>query len=183
MKIVCDFDDFSNDTFLELGMLYRLRALNGEGFKVTLFTIPGKCSLEFLKAVKEIPWIELGIHGQFHTFGECKEWDRHQAQNIMESALSTGFFAPIFKAPNWLWSEGTYEACKELNIGVCDHFANVKYIPEGVKTYIWGNPEDDMLQLHGHVTPENGNYLGKAFNQYIVDSPDAEYLFVSEALK
>ncbi len=168
-----DFDDFTDKSTHELGLLYHLKWMNGDNFKVTLFTIPRQSTVGFLEEVNKIPWIELGIHGWDHSPRECENWTYKEAKEKIKISLSSKLFAPIFKAPYWLFSNGTYKACKDLGVKVCDHFKN----DHPKDAYVWGKP-NGIIQAHGHLTSIDGNYIGRNMNKYIFKNK--KYKFISE---
>ena len=71
MTYIIDADDFCEDNS-SLDVLYNIKG-NNPNFKITLFTIPGRCSLKFLGIVKNIEWINMVPHGLLHdTNRECE---------------------------------------------------------------------------------------------------------------
>lgn len=183
MTAVMDFDDFCDETN-ELTSLKKLRQANGNGFKVTLFTIPGKSTVDFLKSVKfRFPWIELAIHGWTHTgIGECRNWTKREAIKNICAALQMGVFTKGFKAPHWQTSSGTYDACRDLGLWVSEIYTNKHKIPPGLKTYVLGEPEKNILQVHGHITNSSGNYIKNTLENYILRGKYT-YRFISEVAK
>lgn len=182
-KIVMDFDDFC-DQYSELDLLEKLRVKNGKGFKVTLFTIPGKSTEKFLQEIKmRYSWIELAVHGWSHDgIGECQLWSKKEALTKLRRALDLGVFVPGFKAPHWLGSKGTYEACQELGLWAAINVSNIVPIPTGLKTYVYGQPHvEDLIQVHGHISRTTGNYIGDNVENYMFGS-NFEYKFVSEVV-
>ena len=63
-KVVVDFDDFY-ETSGGLNELYKLKDCY-PNFKVTMFTIPLKCSDTWWKEMDKIDWIQHAIHGTSH---------------------------------------------------------------------------------------------------------------------
>lgn len=183
MNIVIDFDDFSEKEN-EIEILLKLKKANGPKFKVTLFTIPGKCSLQFLKKIKkEYPWMELAVHGWNHEGkGECLGWGRQTAKRYLQNALNMKVFVPGFKAPQWLASSGTYEACHELGFWVAEVKQNKNKVPSGIKTYILEEPAvEGVIQAHGHISNYPPNYIRTHFSRYVFGQQN-NYLTINELL-
>lgn len=182
--LLMDFDDFC-DKDHEIDSLLKLRNKNGKNFKVTLFTIPGKSTVPFLKKVtKKFPWIELAIHGwDHHGVGECLSWDKPTALRFLKKALEMKVFVPGFKAPNWLASKATYDACKEIGLWVAEISINKEKIPNGVTSYVLDEPQDEnIIQAHGHITNYPPNYIKTHLSDYIFGSK-IDYAFINEYLK
>lgn len=184
MNVVMDFDDFC-DEYSELDSLSELKKANGPGFKVTLFTIPDKCSLKFLQTVKsKYPWIQMAIHGWNHQGeGECLNWSRETAREFLQKALNMGYFVPGFKAPNWLANKEVYLACQDLGIWVAEMKSHIDLLPNGLQSYILELPKSEgIIQAHGHVSPYPQNYIKTHLSEYKFGR-DVQYLFISELLE
>ena len=119
-----DFQDKYDRNGLE--MLFYWKAKYPK-FKITLFTIPNKTSLEMLSLIigQHWTWIELAIHGWDHDSNyECWSWDYEKAKALMERALhivspmGLRYYRPIFKAPGWTITDkySGYTATEELPI-------------------------------------------------------------------
>jgi len=183
-KVVMDFDDFCEETN-ELSKLQDLRKYNGTGFKVTLFTIPNKGSVSFLQDVTtKFPWIQLAIHGWSHDgVGECLKWNKQDALVYLKKSLDMGVFVHGFKAPHWLASYETYEACRDLGLWVALNSVNKTRLPTGLKTYFFDAPsKEGIIQTHGHITKSSGNYIGDHFNNYCLGK-GYEYLFIDDLIR
>lgn len=106
-----DFQDKYDRNGLE--MLFYWKAKYPK-FKITLFTIPNKTSLEFVKLVltRNFDWIELAVHGWDHDSNfECWEWDYDKTTALMnrlpkQALLGTSYYKNIFKAPGWMITGG-----------------------------------------------------------------------------
>ncbi len=72
-------------------------------FKITLFTVPDKTSMEFLNLIGfPNEWTELAVHGFTHeTNFECWDWDEITTNTLMERIERIGKYEKIFKAPGW----------------------------------------------------------------------------------
>jgi hypothetical protein len=103
-----DFQDKYDRNGLE--MLFYWKAKYPK-FKITLFTIPNKTSLEFKRLIaRHSDWIQLAVHGWDHDSNfECWGWDYEKTKQLMirtQSVIPTGLredqpYEKIFKAPGW----------------------------------------------------------------------------------
>jgi len=98
--VVFDLDDFHEHA----PNIYLLSALE-ERFpelKVTLFTVPAKCSLEFLRKWANRDWVELAVHGWTHEPNtECLKWCEARTRSVLEAAELLDAFVKGFRAPGW----------------------------------------------------------------------------------
>lgn len=145
MDYIVDFDDFYEDNN-DLDILFRLRS-QIPGFKVNLFTIPGRCSTGFIKEIQRIDWIDMIPHGYTHESNyECMGWSYPTALGYLDMIeqlrLTRGF-----KAPGWQISDGTYQALLHKGYWVADQAYNNERRPVRLKTYIIDSPE----KIHGHI--------------------------------
>ena len=95
-KIVLNFDDFCDENN-KLNLLYKLKEALPK-LKVTLFVIPMKTSLDLLHKVSLIDWIEMAMHGLYHTPKEFGMYDKEtaiekikEAEDITQGLLVKGF--------------------------------------------------------------------------------------------
>lgn len=101
--VIVEADDFQDKYDRNgLEMLFYWKAKYPK-FKITLFTIPGKTSDEFLSLIdKHSDWIELAIHGYDHDSNfECWGWDYDKATALMLRTRKRSSFINCFKAPGW----------------------------------------------------------------------------------
>jgi len=149
--IILDLDDFCEDNN-GLDMLFQLRA-KVPGFKVNLFTIPGRCSYPFFAAVREIDWIDMIPHGYKHPHSrECEHWTYSESREYLEYVSYMGF-TKGFKAPGWQISDGMYEALVEFNFWVADQAYNNHRRPPELRAYILDAPN----KVHGHIGHMGGH--------------------------
>jgi hypothetical protein len=160
MSAVLDFDDLC-DTNDPYDSLCRLKDRD-EGFKVTLFAIPTRCSDDLLKKYeRDKEWISLGIHGWRHARHECLAWTSEETMEKLSMARAQYDFAPVFKAPNWETCDEVYEGCQRSGVAVADHVRNIEIIPAGQQVYIYNHRlrKDTLKRLHGHIQPWAGTGL------------------------
>src|SRR6266481_7756839 len=112
-QVILDFDDLcdTNDPYETL-ILLKTRDSN---FKVTLFTIPTRCSKELLDKYHGIrDYVQLAVHGWRHARHECLGWTSEETEDKLKLALDIyPDFARVFKAPNWEICDEVYAGCKE----------------------------------------------------------------------
>jgi len=118
--VIAEADDFMNQANRNgLDYLFYWKAKYPK-FKITLFTIPDKTTLEFLNLINfPNDWIELAIHGFTHDSNfECWEWDEVTAKALMKRVIDTGKYVKIFKAPGWMITDKTagYVASEHLPV-------------------------------------------------------------------
>ena len=170
--IVLDFDDFESEHWDRNGLnfLFYWKA-KYPNFKANMFTIPGRCSKEFLKLLEpHRDWIDLCVHGWRHDDNfEALKWDEVGANIYLKRAEDMGF-TKVFKAPGWqitypqpynetadptkpVNSKPTlvYDVLMERGYICADQHYNQDKRPEGLKVYCTCNP----LQVHGHVEDIN----------------------------
>lgn len=196
-NIVLDFDDFCEDGN-SMDYLFRLRARFPK-FKVTLFTIPAKCSPEFLKAVKEVPWIQMALHGHEHLPVECESWKQHEARTFLLHDYEAGGVFPFvrgFKAPQWRMSQGTINACKELGFWVannaeaasnpnnCDYAGSDQYFANGSEITP-GSHYGKYQREHGHINCLVTNNDIRQYWHYLLNRipSDATFHFVDDVMQ
>lgn len=154
---IVDADDFceGNDRLQEL-MLIKNQVPD---FKITLFTIPGLCSKEFLDQVKQIEWIDMVPHGWLHPDPlEAQNWSYEESTAYLDKVEPLGL-TKGFKAPGWQISDGMYQALLERGYWVADKDYNNDRRPKELKHYLL----DDRNKLHfhiGHMGGHNPNEIG-----------------------
>lgn len=197
-KVILDFDDFREEEN-SLDYLFRLRA-HFPKFKVTLFTIPAKCSAEFLKIVKDIPWIQMALHGHEHTSVECESWKEHEARTFLLHDYEAGGIKPFvkgFKAPQWRMSQGTIEACRKLGFWVANNAEaasnpNGCVYPDDLPQYFAngsmvapGKHYAPYQREHGHIGCLVTNNDIRQYWLYLTARipVDAEFYFINDVMK
>ena len=149
--IILDLDDFCEDNNA-LDMLFQLRAAV-PNFKVNLFTIPGRCTMEFLNEVRKLDWIDMIPHGYEHAHSrECQHWTYSESREYLEYVSYLGF-TKGFKAPGWQISDGMYEALVEFDFWVADQAYNNERRPPELRAYILDQP----WKIHGHIGHMGGH--------------------------
>lgn len=169
---VVDFDD-QEDRYDRNGMNFLLYwKAKYPKFKVTMFTIPGRCTPTFLEMLKKhSEWMQLGVHGWRHDDNfEATKWDKYTANALLDRVDALGSFVKVFRAPGWQitypqpYNESPdaskpvnsdphliYNILKERGYTVADQHYNMERRPQGLKTYCSCNP----LFVHGHVEDIN----------------------------
>lgn len=201
-----DFQDKYDRSGLE--MLFYWKAKYPK-FKITLFTIPNKCSDQFLELIaKHSDWMELAIHGFDHDSNfECWGWDYDKATGLMLRARKRPYFVNCFKAPGWTITGGpngegsgyplqeqnplfkdpqaVYRALIDLGFIVFDRHYDKDLRPEGLKVVcVDCNP--DIVHMHtwdmvtGDLAGKNGFRQVEELHGVPWDQ-NTEFKFVSEA--
>lgn len=184
MKAILDLDDLA-DEWDPYEMLQTLKE-SDPAFKITLFAIPRRCSKAFIKKYKQhSDWIELAMHGWWHTTGETLSWTPEEAKAKMEMAEELGIDARGFKAPKWILSDVARQAAVDLGWYISDH-KSARFRPtlEGERRYITDlrlrSKIDQELRLHGHTRNVSGNGIEEVFNMFVIPRGKCEYKFISE---
>lgn len=131
-------------------------------FKITLFTIPNRTSLNMLRLIfQHCDWIELAVHGWDHESNfECYNWSYDKTKSFMDRVKKINdswdndyfiHYKKIFKAPGWtitggyngypphesspiaLDPQGVYRALIDMDYVVFDRHYNKPARPEGEK--------------------------------------------------
>ena len=174
-------------------------------FKVTIFAIPGRMTVDFLKLVSPYnDWIEWGVHGWRHDDNfEVLKWDTNTANVFLQRAENMGF-KRIFKAPGWQITypqpynetpdttkpvnsdpQLVYRVLQERGYIVADQHYNKEKRPEGLLSYCTCNP----LMIHGHVEdinvgdPKGRNGMRQVEEEWEPDwkwNENSEFRFISE---
>lgn len=174
---VFDLDDLCDD-FNPWDELHALKE-RYPNLKVTLFAIPGRCSPELLEQYRQVPWIELGVHGYHHSSQECATWSYEEATEKLKELEGLGW-SRLFKAPGWVANEQVYEALMDLgwvvadNIKMCDGWGKAQ-----PARYVYNVP-GEFVAVHGHTWDcmENGP---SDWERLFAEVPeDAQFAFVSE---
>jgi hypothetical protein len=174
--MVVDFDDWSyeHDCRMELE---KLKEINPK-FKVTLFTIPAKTTIDMLDwAAANDYWVEIVQHGwDHHSNWECEKWTYEEA--LANLAKAAPYFPTKgFKAPGWQISTETMQALRDSGYWIADQPYNDDRRPEGLKVYKVGE-----FDYHGHTwdcgcnNGINEDWDNIAYRVKIADS----FQFVSE---
>jgi hypothetical protein len=172
-----DLDDFaeSNQDW-ELIQALKRQIPN---LKLNLFTIPGKCSWNFIEEMRKIEWIHLIPHGHIHSSSrECEHWSYGVAKFHLQSLEKEGWIHG-WKSPGWQISDGTYQALLERGWWVADQAYNNARRPSDLRAYLL----DSSFKLHGHIGhwgARNDNSLEYIFNS--IAALQGEYVFIDEIL-
>lgn len=167
-----DFNEFNN----QLDLLTNLYCKNPK-LKFNLFTIPARCSLEFMDTIKGIDWIDMIPHGFEHkTSRECEHWSIVQCEDYLdyldELELTKGF-----KAPGWIINDNMYSALLERGYWVADQAYNNDRRPKELKAYLL----DSSNKIHGHIGHlggYNANSLELIYNT--IAELEGEFAFIKD---
>jgi len=198
--VVCDIDDFCSEYKKNgLNILFYWKA-KFPNFKVNLFTIPQKTSVNFLKLIiPHLDWINLCIHGFAHENNfEVQYWNEELTNKYLDYAEAFAIYSKVFKSPGWQitypqpYNENpdlskpvnsnpqlVYNILKERGYTVCDQHYNVDKRPGGLKVYCTCNP----LMVHGHTwNMEQGepNGLEQIENAGVPWDNETEFKFITE---
>lgn len=183
-SVVFDLDDF-HDTNHNLPLLLSLKERFPK-LKVTLFCIPSKCSIQFIKncADRYGEWMEFAVHGWFHDNAEGQAyesnyWTKEDAHKYLQMAEDMGVFVKGFRAPGWNMNRETYEVLAERGYWIADHLGHDRWeneiiLPHYTTGHLW--------EVHGHVQLVNMNGLEELATTKCNFGPNTEFHFVSEAL-
>ena len=132
--------------------LEKLKEINPK-FKVTLFTIPAKTTIDMLTWVEDNEyWVEIVQHGwDHHSNFECSNWTYEEASLALHRAAPY-FKVKGFKAPGWQISDATLQALKDYGYWVADQRYNDDRRPEGLPVFFTG-----INDYHGHTWDCNCN--------------------------
>ncbi len=152
--------------------------------RVTLFAIPGRCSRELLDKYIAEDWIELAVHGFYHSTYECFDWSPEEAESKILEALDWFRTTPEksgFKAPGWIANGPTYQALQKLGMWVADHSEHDK-MWEGFpisRRYLY-NRTGDVNSVHGHTWNTCGNGPDWFVDELLDKHKDSEFITISE---
>jgi len=179
-EYIVDIDDFFNGCENQR-LLFSLKARLPQ-FKATLFTIPGRCSREFIEQMQAIDWLDLVPHGWFHsTPRECASWTEQEANEYLDRLEPLGM-TKGFKAPGWQISDGTYAALLRRGYWVADQAYNNRRRPRDLKAYILTQP--NQLHCHfGHLGGHNDNELALMLPYLLALPVDSDFAFVRDRLQ
>ena len=178
MALVVDFDDWSyeHDCRKELEQLHELNP----AFKVTLFTIPAKTTIDMLRWARENDyWVEIAQHGwDHHDNYECSQWTYEECVGRLYDGILLG--STGFKAPGWQISDDCYYALRDYGYWVADQPYNLSRRPEGILVYEVGGDA-----YHGHTWDcncGNGIYEDWENIKNLVENASS-FRFISDEMK
>ena len=183
MTYIVNADDFHEDNN-RFDLLHQIKQ-KLPNFKITMFTIPGLCSLQWSKWVfSDYPWIEMVPHGWKHPHPrECESWTFNETMIYLDLISKIPYYVHGFKAPGWQISGGTYKALDATGYWVADQEYNDWRRPFGLKSYVLTHDDPDVKKMHFHVQNVCGNGLEESLDQIMSLDPDEEFMFVSEYIK
>jgi len=170
--MILSFDDFYEDC-PRYDLLFELK-IRIPQLKVNLFTILGKCSLEWIAKIKQISWIDMIPHGWNHDGPECEFWTKQEALEYLDK-IEPYELTKGFKAPGYRISNGTYDALLERGYWVADIESNNDRRPDGLLAYRNNTPE--RIQGHMGKLPDG---LEEKFDYYA--SLTGDFLFIKDII-
>ena len=180
LPVVFDLDDLCPQ-YDAWDLLQEWKEWNPAG-KVTLFTIPRRCDDKYLRRYLDLPWVQLAMHGYWHTLGETLYWTSGLAEARFKEWAERGG-APGFKAAKWIMSDEVYQAAARADFWIADHTDNkdLAFRSPGVKSYIYNlkRRKPSFRAVHGHTWNTSGNGLPEAFERFCFPA-DTQFKFVSE---
>ena len=192
--IVFDSDDFGcNHEISNMcqshdcrDVLEELHKIN-PAFKATLFAIPGEMTQELLDwCVENNNWVELAVHGFYHTSNyECEKITYGELNDKMIELghITEPYFSKGFKAPGWQISDDVLKWLKDNGWWVADQAYNDNRRPEGLKKYIIGE-DPEITSIHTHTWNCVGNGVYELYDQLVEQIKDeTEFKFISEVVK
>ena len=208
---IVESDDFMNQANRNgLDYLFYWKAKFPK-FKITLFTVPDKTTLEFLNLIG-FPnnWVELAVHGFTHeTNFECWDWDEITTNILLERIERIGKYTKIWKSPGWTITgdangtgsgykllppralakdnQAIYKALAKREYIIFDRHYNANLRPEGLKI-VCVDDQPDLIHTHTwsmDTTDPNGrNGFQQVEEEHGVPwDQETEFYFVSEAWK
>jgi len=177
-QYIVDADDFCEDNHgLQDLMFIKSQIPN---FKITLFTIPGRCSKKFLNKIKKLDWIDMVPHGWLHPDSyECLEWTYEQSKEYLKKIKPLGL-TKGFKAPGWQISDGMYKALKEEGYWVADQEYNNHRRPK-MPHYNLEDYSHYRKHYHiGHLGGHNNNAIRDRIQEIL--SLEGEFGFIKDSL-
>lgn len=174
-EYIIDADDFSEDNQGWEFITKIKKAI--PNFKITLFTIVGRCSLDFIKEIKEYDWIDMVPHGWMHDNPlECLRWNYKKSYNYLND-IDNFSLTHGFKAPGWQISDGMYKALLKKNYWVADQIYNNERRPKDLRTYLLDTPN----KLHFHIQDVCGNGLQESLSQIL--TLKGNFIFIKDYIK
>ena len=176
--VVFELDDFheTNSNLELLGELHK----RFPKMKVTLFVIPSKCSVDWLRTIKR-DWWQYAVHGWFHdtehgTAQECNHWTEEEANKYLDMAEQMGVFEKVFRAPGWNMNVETYRVLIERGYIIAEHLSHDRWEEMGGKRYTTGH----LYEVHGHVQNVNMNGLEELATTKCNFSPETNFHFIND---
>lgn len=178
--LIFDLDDFC-DEWMPLKALFRLRRAY-PGFKVTLFTIPGKTSTRMLRELNKLGWIQIAVHGFNHSPNEEMP-GKTRAEIVTRYAdMDLGPYVPGFRPPGWTLPQDTVDACNDLGWWVAMHPRDWEKAEGCLRgAYV---PLAEYDCWHGHTHEVCGNFVNSNLEDLLHKwSADQKFLFASDGVK
>lgn len=187
--VVFTLDDF-HETNHKLELLHDMKKRFPK-LKVTLFVIPSKSSIEWLKRVKE-DYFEYAVHGWFHDITtrpyddgslypeECLNWTEEDANKYLKKAEEMGVFIKGFKAPGWGMNTQTYKVLKDRGYWVMDNKDRSHERPDWVDNNF---ESGSLVEVNGHIQFTAFNGLEELASERKCNfKQDTNFHFVSDII-
>ena len=178
--VVVDLDDLC-DYWNPYELLLQWKEENPNG-KVTLFTIPRRCSDKLLQQYRDLQWVELAVHGWQHTMAECIAWSSEETAAKLQWCANNGYI-PGFKAPGWLMTREVVDGCNEAGFWIAGHSEHRALWQPGDTNYVYNRKRrtDNWVSAHGHTHDTMGNGIEEAFSSFCFPK-DTQFKFISEVV-
>lgn len=178
-------------------------------FKISLFTIPNRTSLEMLYLLGNQDWIEFLVHGWNHESNfECYGWSYEKTKTLMERVAKQGtpsFYERVFKAPGWSITPnhngypagekdpvftdatGVYRGLLDSDFYIFDRHYNTPARPESPRI-ICVDDQPDLVHFHTWNVPSGDINQRNGFQDIEENfgppwDENTEFFFVSEAIE
>ena len=165
MKLVVDADDFF-EVNNGLDKLFRLKA-RFPGFKITLFTVLGFCSAEFLELMAKLDWIQLAFHTKTHQYVPAMGAAQFEEEVVewVDCCAQYPNMVKGFKGPGWEVGTEGYEILKKQGFWVADHWppANLNRGRPEMRVFLCPTTTTGGTLVHFHIQDVCGNGLATLF--------------------
>lgn len=152
------------------------------GLKVTLFAIPGRCSPDLLAKYRALDWVELGVHGLYHSSFECSTWGYDYTREVLDSLMEAGW-TPLIKAPGWIGNPQFYDSVHDAGWMVADNIVHADWWGEtDCLRYVY-NARPELRALHGHTWDTCDNGPSDWWDMFEGTPYNAEFKFVTEVVQ
>lgn len=144
-KHIIDLDDFAESN-MDWDLITRLKEIS-PNLKLNIFTIPGRCSWQFIEETRKIDWIRMYPHGHIHsTSRECQDWSYNVIDYHLRS-LEQENWPKVWKSPGWQSSQDVLQCLADRKWIIADQEYNNDRRPEGLRAYLLDSP----FKIHGHI--------------------------------
>jgi len=155
--------------------------------KVTLFAPLFLSPYKFLRQFIDLDWVQVGVHGFYHTPRECQMWGGGQVAYCCSYAEPLGF-AKVFRPPQWAFNYdaiGNFKKDDWIFAGHHQHNELKTYsgrVYYGDSIYLSNNVINTYERVHGHLTENINNSIDVIYTSIIDNYRDAEFKFITEVV-